>query len=186
MGGVDGRALRARRSTPGRRTARARRASVEAISLALPEGGASVRIVEAAHRDRFTDEAWTALTSERFVITPQSNRMGYRLDGPRARAQSWRGPLVGGDADWGDPGTGVRCSDPVDGRSADDRRVSHNRQRDHGRPSAGRPARARRLDRVRARARSTTRSRPFASVRRSSRSQVPRERRSGRVCWRRP
>ncbi len=39
--------------------------------------------MEAAHRDRFTDEAWTALTSERFVITPHSNRMGYRLDGPR-------------------------------------------------------------------------------------------------------
>jgi antagonist of KipI len=51
--------------------------------LPLPVGGARVRVVPAAHRDRFTDDAWSTLTSERFVITPQSNRMGYRLDGPR-------------------------------------------------------------------------------------------------------
>jgi antagonist of KipI len=50
--------------------------------LALPDGGARVRIVPAAHRERFTDDAWSTLTSARFVITPQSNRMGYRLDGP--------------------------------------------------------------------------------------------------------
>jgi antagonist of KipI len=34
------------------------------------------------HRDRFTDEAWTVLVGSRFVVTPDSNRMGYRLDGP--------------------------------------------------------------------------------------------------------
>jgi antagonist of KipI len=50
--------------------------------LALPDGGARVRVVPAAHRERFTDDAWSALTSARFAITPQSNRMGYRLDGP--------------------------------------------------------------------------------------------------------
>lgn len=53
--------------------------------LAPVTGGARVRIVPAVHRERFTDDAWRGLTGERFVITPQSNRMGYRLDGPALR-----------------------------------------------------------------------------------------------------
>jgi antagonist of KipI len=52
-------------------------------ALPLPDGGARVRVVPAAHRDRFTEGAWSKLISERFVVTPQSNRMGYRLEGPR-------------------------------------------------------------------------------------------------------
>jgi antagonist of KipI len=50
--------------------------------LPLPEGGARLRVVPAAHRDRFTDDAWGLLVRARFTVTPQSNRMGYRLDGP--------------------------------------------------------------------------------------------------------
>jgi allophanate hydrolase subunit 2 len=50
--------------------------------LALPRGGATVRVVPAAHRERFTDHAWRTLTTGRFIVTPQSNRMGYRLEGP--------------------------------------------------------------------------------------------------------
>jgi hypothetical protein len=38
--------------------------------------------VPAAHRDRFTDDAWRLLVLARFVVSTQSNRMGYRLDGP--------------------------------------------------------------------------------------------------------
>jgi biotin-dependent carboxylase-like uncharacterized protein len=52
------------------------------IPLDLPQGGARVRVVPAAHRDRFTDEAWRLLVGERFTVSPQSNRMGYRLEGP--------------------------------------------------------------------------------------------------------
>jgi biotin-dependent carboxylase-like uncharacterized protein len=52
------------------------------IPLDLPRGGARVRVVAAAHRERFTDAAWRALTSARFIVTPESNRMGYRLEGP--------------------------------------------------------------------------------------------------------
>jgi antagonist of KipI len=81
MGPFDGRALRAGDRLPvsnvheGIDAPRGR-------PLPLPDGGARVRIVAAAHRDRFTDQAWTALTSTRFLVTPQSNRMGYRLEGP--------------------------------------------------------------------------------------------------------
>ena len=52
------------------------------IPLELPEGGARLRVLPAVHRDRFTDQAWQRLTGERFTVSPQSNRMGYRLDGP--------------------------------------------------------------------------------------------------------
>jgi antagonist of KipI len=56
-----------------------------AAALTLPDGGARVRVVPAAHRERFTDEAWETLVRARFTVTPQSNRMGYRLDGPVLR-----------------------------------------------------------------------------------------------------
>ena len=50
--------------------------------LELPQGGARLRVVPSAHRERFTDDAWGLLVRARFIVTPQSNRMGYRLDGP--------------------------------------------------------------------------------------------------------
>jgi biotin-dependent carboxylase-like uncharacterized protein len=50
--------------------------------LPLPEGGARVRVLPAVHRERFTDDAWGLLLHARFTVSPQSNRMGYRLDGP--------------------------------------------------------------------------------------------------------
>jgi antagonist of KipI len=49
--------------------------------LSLPVGGARVRVVPAVHRDRFTEDAWTVLVGAQFTVSPQSNRMGYRLDG---------------------------------------------------------------------------------------------------------
>lgn len=51
-------------------------------ALPLPEGGASLRVLPGVHRERFTDDAWGLLSHARYVITPQSNRMGYRLNGP--------------------------------------------------------------------------------------------------------
>lgn len=50
--------------------------------LVLPQGGARVRVVPAPHRERFTGDAWALLVRERFTVSPQSNRMGYRLEGP--------------------------------------------------------------------------------------------------------
>ena len=41
-----------------------------------------LRIVRGAHWDRFTPEAQTALITNSFVVTPDSDRMGARLDGP--------------------------------------------------------------------------------------------------------
>jgi len=49
--------------------------------LALPEGGARVRVVWGPQDDFFTEAAREALTTTRYEITPQSNRQGYRLAG---------------------------------------------------------------------------------------------------------
>lgn len=82
MGPFGGRALKPGDRLPvGDMTTRAS-AAVAIPPLTLPAGGAHVRVVPGVHRDRFTDDAWRVLTSSRFVVTPQSNRMGYRLEGP--------------------------------------------------------------------------------------------------------
>lgn len=81
MGPFGGRALRAGDRLPIA-SGHPRSAGDCGIPLEMPRGGARVRVVSAAHRERFTDEAWSTLTSARFTVTPQSNRMGYRLEGP--------------------------------------------------------------------------------------------------------
>lgn len=48
----------------------------------LPRAGACMRVMWGPHADRFTGAARTALGSGRYRITPESNRMGYRLEGP--------------------------------------------------------------------------------------------------------
>jgi antagonist of KipI len=49
--------------------------------LGLPSGGARVRVIIGPHDGMFTSDAIAALSSSPFVVTPQSNRMGYRLGG---------------------------------------------------------------------------------------------------------
>lgn len=80
MGPFGGRALSAGDRLPIGDASRTSGGRASA-SLPHPADGARLRIVPAVHRHRFTDEAWRMLTGERFVIAPQSNRMGYRLEG---------------------------------------------------------------------------------------------------------
>ena len=49
-------------------------------------GGARLRVLPGPQDDFFSEPAFTLLERTRFVVTPQSNRMGYRLSG----AQSFR------------------------------------------------------------------------------------------------
>ncbi len=51
-------------------------------ALELPSGGARVRILRGPHDRMFTPAAFFALFDSRFIVTPQANRMGYRLEGP--------------------------------------------------------------------------------------------------------
>jgi len=55
------------------------------LPLTLPEGGARLRTIQGPHDAMFSAEALLTLFSSRFIVTPQSNRMGYRLDGPVLR-----------------------------------------------------------------------------------------------------
>ena len=50
--------------------------------LTMPEGGAILRVIRGPHDSRFAAAALEQLFTARFRITPQSNRMGYRLHGP--------------------------------------------------------------------------------------------------------
>jgi antagonist of KipI len=52
-------------------------------ALPLPRAGARLRVMMGPHEGSFSDAARRAFVSERFEVTPESNRMGYRLDGPR-------------------------------------------------------------------------------------------------------
>jgi antagonist of KipI len=49
--------------------------------LSLPSGGARVRVIVGPQGGMFTNDAIAALSISRFFVTPQSNRMGYRLGG---------------------------------------------------------------------------------------------------------
>ena len=83
MGPFGGRALRAGDVLPVSGAEAVAAAKVDSVvPLDLPEGGARLRVVPAVHRQRFTDHSWELLVRARFTLSSQSNRMGYRLDGP--------------------------------------------------------------------------------------------------------
>ena len=50
-------------------------------ALPLPHGGTRLRVLLGPHDGRFGEEALRAFASSRYVVTPESNRMGYRLNG---------------------------------------------------------------------------------------------------------
>ncbi len=49
--------------------------------LRLPAGGTRVRVILGPHDAMFTGEALQTFLNSRYVVTPHSNRMGYRLEG---------------------------------------------------------------------------------------------------------
>jgi antagonist of KipI len=86
MGGIAGRALIAGdrlpcgpprlSSTPGR-------VQSGAALGAVPEGGTTLRVLPGPQTDRFSEGALEALQSAPYRIAPNSNRMGFSLNGPR-------------------------------------------------------------------------------------------------------
>lgn len=50
--------------------------------LDLPRGGARLRAIRGPHEVKFTNAAFDVLFGSRYIVTPSSNRMGYRLEGP--------------------------------------------------------------------------------------------------------
>jgi antagonist of KipI len=83
IGPFDGRALRAGDVLPiGLELELVAAEGRPVHPLPLPHGGARLRVIAGPHDAMFTSAAMTSLTSSRFAVTPQSNRMGYRLEGP--------------------------------------------------------------------------------------------------------
>ena len=85
MGPFDGRALKAGDLlpiVPITAIVSSGAASVATVPLPLPAGGATVRVIPGPQQSFFTPQAYDTLFASRYLITPQSNRMGYRLAGP--------------------------------------------------------------------------------------------------------
>jgi antagonist of KipI len=63
----------------------------------LPEDGLrEIRVIMGPHEDRFTPEGLETFQRETYEVTPDSNRMGYRVDGPRIAHQG--SPVVVSEA----------------------------------------------------------------------------------------
>jgi allophanate hydrolase subunit 2 len=56
----------------------------------LPAGGARVRVMPGPHSEWFPFEALERLCRTRYEVTPESNRMGYRLRGAEASCRATR------------------------------------------------------------------------------------------------
>jgi antagonist of KipI len=82
IGPIDGRALTAGDVLRIRFPMRAPRREVTAVPLPLPRGGAKLRVIRGPHESMFLPAAYDALFGSRFSVTTNSNRMGYRLEGP--------------------------------------------------------------------------------------------------------
>jgi antagonist of KipI len=85
MGGIDGRPLRAGDRLPLGDAGRLRGpapALANAI-VTLPQGSAVIRVVAGPQRDYFSDDALDVLQSAPYTIAQNSDRMGFRLAGPK-------------------------------------------------------------------------------------------------------
>lgn len=90
MGGIEGRALRTGDRLPvGRPPGRpVARPVATGDGPRLPDAECTVRVLPGPQRDWFDDETWAQLLGAPFLVSPASNRMGYRLQGaalPRSR-----------------------------------------------------------------------------------------------------
>jgi antagonist of KipI len=95
MGGVEGRALIVGDCLPIGEVSREPNEGRSITVDEVPAGGSRVRIMLGPHEDRFSSAVVETLLRHRYVVTPHSNRMGYRLDGP---ALAWSGDDIISDA----------------------------------------------------------------------------------------
>lgn len=88
MGGLDGRPLKAGDQLPlgeSTRTGKALSAQRRSPVVSLPERDARVRVIAGPQQDYFAADALDVLQSAPYAISNTSDRMGFRLDGPRLR-----------------------------------------------------------------------------------------------------
>jgi biotin-dependent carboxylase-like uncharacterized protein len=68
-------------------------AMTSAYPMSMARGGARVRAIVGPHDAMFTPAALDTFFSSRYIVTPSSNRMGYRLEGP-ALAHAGRADIL--------------------------------------------------------------------------------------------
>ncbi len=84
VGGLEGRALRAGDVLPiGPSALTLARPSVPPDRRPPYSSEPVVRVVLGPHADRFTDEGIDSFLTGSYQVSPSSNRMGYRLEGPK-------------------------------------------------------------------------------------------------------
>jgi len=84
LGGLEGRALRAGDVIPlGERRGSAGQRSPGAAISPLPSGLTILRLLPGPHLEHFADQALEELQSASYTIDPASDRMGFRLSGPK-------------------------------------------------------------------------------------------------------
>jgi antagonist of KipI len=86
MGGIGGRALTAGDLLPlgaGRGTPRPMSEPLGIPDLPEPGSGVRIRVLPGPHREHFADDALDTLQSAAYAIRTESDRMGFRLQGPR-------------------------------------------------------------------------------------------------------
>lgn len=82
MGGLDGRALAAGDRLPLGPPCEHRGPARQGPTLEMPTGHARLRFLPDDTLDGFGQDAAAQLQSARYMVRPESDRMGYRLDGP--------------------------------------------------------------------------------------------------------
>src|SRR5262249_53918294 len=84
MGGLDGRALRAADRLPlGTAIGSPASAGQRAPIVRLPDRHARIRVAPGRQAESFASDALEVLQSAPYVIAQNSDRMGFRLEGPR-------------------------------------------------------------------------------------------------------
>ena len=83
MGPFGGRALASADVLPVGEAFTHARVTLPAPALPLPAGGARIRVIPGPHDHAFTAAAIETFFGARYTVSSQSNRMGYRLEGPR-------------------------------------------------------------------------------------------------------
>jgi antagonist of KipI len=83
FGGFAGRALEKGDILLGRPIIKKPLKKLDTSLIPRYEGQIQVRVILGPHEHRFSQESINSFLTEEFIITPQANRMGYQLKGPK-------------------------------------------------------------------------------------------------------
>ena len=152
LGGLGGRALQKGDALPGGSAARGTRSetgrTVPAARRPAYPAERECRVILGPQDDRFTPEGIRAFLEGPYDVTPQADRMGYRLKGPEITHARGHDIVSDGIPLGGIQVPGEAAADRAPGRPPDDRRLHEDRHRDRRGHRRDRPDPARAADPV--------------------------------------